>query len=185
METIRRINGPAVAAVVVAALALALLASSLAGGSAPSAGNSVAKKAKIKKIARQQARKEIARQEPGLSVASAVSAETATNATKAGSARPYAYAKINGATADLDPTYPSRRVSSAQVSSPSAGIYCINLGFTPVTGAVTSTGGDDAAMIGFASQTSGCPAGTEVLVRNWDFGDAALANESFLIQLSN
>ncbi len=185
MGTIRGINGPAVAAVVVATFAVALLASSLAGGSAPSAGNSVATKAKIKKIARQQARREIARQEPGLSVASAVSAETATNATKAGSARPYAYAKINGATADLDPTYPSRRVSSAQVSSPSAGIYCINLGFTPVTGAVTSTGGDDAAMIGFASQTSGCPAGTEVLVRNWDFGDDALANESFLIQLSN
>lgn len=175
----RKLKGrrPSPALLVAVVALVAALAGTAVGGVAVTSLSKGDKK-RVKTIAAKQAKKQIKRRAPSLSVASA------GTAVSAGSAPPFAYAKIDGATADVDAAFPSRNIASSQVSKAGSGLYCLNLSFTPATATAIPTGGDDAAMIGLAPQTSGCPAGTDVLVRLWDLGAGALQDESFLIQVS-
>ncbi|MGB6425939.1 MAG: hypothetical protein WBF18_11735 [Solirubrobacterales bacterium] len=172
-------------ALIVSMVALGgLLAGTAIAGSGSQATTTISKK-QAKKIAKRQANRQITKRAPGLDVSSADSAATAVSAGTAASARPFVYAKIKG-DGTIDTDVPRRNIGSSQVTNPGTGIYCIALPFTPTSAAATPGGGDDSAMIGLGSQTQGiCPAGTDVVVRNWDLGSNALGNESIYIQINN
>lgn len=159
---VSRIKGrrPSAGLVVAVVALIAALAGTAVGGVAVTSLNKE-DKTQVKKIAKKQARKQI----------------------KKLAAAPFAYAKIDGGTGDVDAAFPSRRINSSQVSKAGGGVYCLNLSFTPTTATAIPTGGDDAAMIGLAPQIGSCPANTDLLVRTWDFGAGALADESFLVQV--
>lgn len=133
-----------------------------------------ADKRKINKLAKKQARRQIKRKAPGLSVrraetaGSAATADAATSAdsattadsaaaaltagfaTSAGSAAPFAYARVVGSTAVVSEQHPSRNITTANITHPEAGVYCFDLPFTPTTAAATSQadpGSDDIAMV--------------------------------------
>ena len=112
------------------------------------------------------------------------SATTATTAGTAGSAPPLAYAKVSLTGTVAAAT--AQGIASANVSRPGAGIYCFDLPFTPKTVLVTPQNdnvSDDvvSAELGVAT---GCPAGTEVSVQNFDISASALEDDDFFIWLN-
>lgn len=184
MRPLRRRWVPAL----ISALAIGgLSAAATIAESEPGAGTSISKQ-RTKKIAKRQANRQITRRAPGLEVAGAQTAGTAdsaTNADRAASARPFAYAKFKG-DATVDPDVPSRNIGSAQISNVGAGLYCVDLPFVPTSAVATAGGGDDTAMIGLGSQAAGaCGAGVEVVVRNWDLGADALQNDSIYLVVND
>ena len=154
----KRIKRPSPAMVIaITALITALSGTAIAGG--------VLNKKKVKKIATNVANKQIESRAPGLSVARAISADSASNATSADhatsantasnatsadhatsantatSANPVAFAHV--ATDGTVDAGRSKNITSANVSSEGSGLYCFRgLGFA-FTGAQVTTDYDD------------------------------------------
>jgi hypothetical protein len=118
------------------------------------------------------------------SAASATTANSANTATTAGSAPPHAYAKVS-LTGSVEPAT-AKNITSANVTKPGTGVYCFDLPYAPVTVLTTPENdnvSDDlvSALIGVGT---GCPAGTEVSVQNYDISAGALEDDDFYIWLN-
>lgn len=204
MQRLRR-SQPSPALVVAILALVAALAGSAVGQEATT---SVSKK-RTKQIANRQAKAQINKLAPGLSV---LSAENATNAQNANSAdvataaesansadrassatnanAPFAYARLDGSGV-VTPDVQSRNITSANVSHPAAGVYCLDLPFNPVHGQATSQaegtlGSDDLAMIEIATggvTLNKCPASAEVELNNYDVSDGAQVDDTMYVQL--
>jgi hypothetical protein len=182
-------------AIVVAILALVagLAGTAVAGPDATTSAKAVTK-AKVKQISK----KTVNKLAPGLSVANAQNAQNATNAQNAQNAQnansannanaPFAYARFN-ADGVVTPPEQSRNISSANISNPLPGVYCLDLPFNPVTGQATSqaqSNADDIAMIEIATggvALDQCPNTAEVELNNYDVSTGAQANETMYVQL--
>jgi hypothetical protein len=100
-----------------------------------------------------------------------------------GSPRAYAYI---GPGAAVRTDAPSKGITNANVTNPTAGSYCINgLPFTPQTAQVSGdTFGDNDNIIGVLVGTRNdvqCPGLEQVAVQNFDLGAAALENDEFFL----
>ncbi len=157
--------------VAVVALSFALVGSAVAGTDAI---DRAINKSKVKTIAKKQASKQIDEKAPGLSVANAVTAQNATNATTA----------ANGAAAYGEFTQTGTvRAGALNMNNLTVGtepfVYCEDQAFK----AVTITGGFAApndiasaaaisrqqiADAGITPQVVGCPANTEWIYTTWD-----------------
>ena len=151
---------------------------------------------KVRKFANQ----EIDKRAANLSVLKAKSADTATTATNAVNATnatnavnaqkavigaPEAYAGIN-ADASLTTGYAAKGITTADVTTPTTGIYCIVLAFTPTTAAANAQAAateDGILSVDLVPPfNASCPAATKAEVRNVDAGSDALQADSFLVQ---
>ena len=156
------------------AMVIAVVALIAALGGTAIAGGFITKK-KAKKVADNQ----ITKRAPGLSVASAKTADSANNANA-----PFAYARFN-ANGTVSTGTANRNLPDA--SNPSAGIYCLDLSFTPVHVQATGQaqgGGDDIAMVEMAPNSlTPCPAGTEIQYRNYDVSTGAQQNDVVYVEV--
>jgi hypothetical protein len=119
--------------------------------------------------------------------ASAKTAETANTANTASVGAPAAYARINTG-GDVVSGEPNRGISSGQVSNPTTGVYCIDLGFAPQTGSATAKaeGSEDTIVsIELGAPYQDCPGSAEVEVRTFDAGEEAEEDEAFWVQLDS
>ncbi len=173
-----RFSGKPSPGMVVAMIALCLGL----GGSAIAAGDLT--KSQVKKIAKKQAKTQINKLGPGLTVANAQHAVSADTATVGG---PVAYASI-AANGSIDTGAPSRGITNANVSNPQTGFYCFDLGFAPTTAATTGAIEENLADDGILSYSLNpadyveCPTSAEAEVGNVDASDNVLQNDGFNIQ---
>jgi hypothetical protein len=115
------------------------------------------------------------------------SANTATTASTATVGAPAAYALIN-ANGTVEAGEPNRGISSAQVSNPQEGVYCIDLAFSPQTGSATplAEGSEDTIVsIELGAPFDVCPDTAKVEARTLDAGEGAPEDENFWIQLDS
>lgn len=111
----------------------------------------------------------------------------ATNAINAQVGAPAAYAQIAEG-GGINAGEPSRGITSAAVTNPSIGIYCVDLAFAPKTAA--GSGVSAAIEDGIVSFELGapypvCPEGAEAEVRFVDAGAQELQSEAVWVQFDN
>jgi hypothetical protein len=116
--------------VAVFALSFAIVGSAIAG---TDASKKALSKSQVKKIAKKQAKKQINKLAPGLSVAHATSADTATNATNADhatnadSANVYAHVNVSGTNPNVDEARSKGLTDAEFKNTGGPGVYCANL----------------------------------------------------------
>jgi hypothetical protein len=114
--------------VAVLALSFAIVGSAIAGTDASKKALSKSQVKKIaKKIAKKQAKKAIKKQAPGLSVAHATSADSATTAVNADAPSIYAHVTATGTAPNVDEARSKGFTDADFVDTGSAGVYCVNL----------------------------------------------------------
>jgi hypothetical protein len=126
MQTFRR-RPSAAFVVAVFALCFAIVGSAIAG---TDASKKALSKSQVKKISKKQAKKAIKKAAPGLSVAHATSADTATSAaTATNSDAPslYAHVTVTGTAPNVDEARSKGFTDADFVDTASAGVYCVNL----------------------------------------------------------
>jgi hypothetical protein len=175
MRQLRHSRPNSALAVAILALVAAMAGTAVAGSDVQS---SAVSKKEVKKVAKKQAKKQINKLAPGLSVASA---ETAN------SANPIAFAQVSASGA-VNPAN-SKGVSSGNVTAGNKpGIKCFKgLGFTPKGAVVTVDGndsGDDFATFSLGRGSTQCSAGTQGFVSIFDLAFTS-ENAGFFIVFYN
>ena len=142
--------------------------------------------ARVRRIANTQ----ITRRAPGLSVDSAVTAQSANTANTANSANPVLFARV-AADGTVDPAN-SQGVTSANVTkpSPAAGLFCFSglpaIKGGQVTPEIVNNAFFESALLGFGDAVGNCPAGTQfnvtTLIRN-EAGQLLFGSGSFFLHL--
>lgn len=155
---------PAAMAVTVIALSFVLPDSAVAETDTVARAISTAR---VKRIARSVANQEIDIRAPGLSVESAVSAQ---------SANPVLFARV-AADGTVDPAN-SQGVTSGNVTKPSPGIYCF-LGLPAIKGGqvtpeILASAFFESGLLGFGDALGNCPPATQFFVTTLSRNDAGV-----------
>lgn len=150
------------AAMVVAVIALSFVLPDSAVAETDTVARAIST-ARVKRIARSVANQEIGKRAPGLSVGSAVSAQSANTAS---SANPVLFARVN-ADGTVDPAF-SKGVGSGNVTAPVAGLYCFS-GLPAIMGGQVTpdlTNGlfSQLGQFGFGTAGGNCPPATQFFV---------------------